>query len=153
MDNEKHKPSTSLNQALDSYAEWLHRHFALGIDVTDDRESGAQLLRVIAEIRRHSCPGASQLMTNLLLDHTKLSTMLFERQLKLVRGEATAPLLQSQECASLMERQSATIRAMRTACTVNRAFCIHTEASKDTPQKITIRPAAAADPGQLRPIG
>jgi len=132
MNKAEHKPATALAKALDSYSDWLDSNFGSGANATRG-ESGASLLRAVAEIRRHSCPGSSNLMTNLLLDHTKLSTLLFEQQLKLVRGQPTQPLSKSEECANLMQKQSATILAMRSACTLNRSFCIHTGA----PQKIT----------------
>jgi hypothetical protein len=80
-------------------------------------------------------------MTNMLLDHTRLSALLFEHQLKRVRGEPTESLLKSQECIGLVQRQTATILAMRTACTAERSFCIHTApAAKTTPTPFVIRP-------------
>jgi hypothetical protein len=150
MNKAEHKPATALSKALDSYAEWLDCHFAAGTSAAGRSESGSSLLRAIAEIRRHSCPGASDLMTNLLLDHTKLSTLLFEQQLKFVRGQPTQPLTKSEECAKLMQRQSATILAMRSACTLNRSFCIHTGSPKNSAQQFAVRSPAMPDAEHLR---
>jgi hypothetical protein len=150
MNHAEHKPASALSKALDSYAEWLDCHFGSGSDLNDRRESGSSLLRSIAEIRRHSCPGASNLMTNLLLDHTKLSTLLFEQQLKLVRGQPTQPLAKSEECASLMKRQSATILAMRSACTLHRSFCVHTASTNDSAQQFAVRSATLPDAEHLQ---
>ena len=128
MDHAKNLDSpaaTALGKALDSYADWINSQVTSGSHEADKR-SGASLLHAVAEIRRHHCPGASQLMTDLLLVHTTLSTLLFEQQLKFVRGQPTQPLLSSTECVSLVQRQIATIAAMRTTCASQRALCIHT---------------------------
>lgn len=145
MNHAEHSASAALTKALDSYAGWLDCHFASG-NSSVEGHSGASLLHAVAEIRRHSCPGSSDLMTNMLLDHTRLSALLFEHQLKLVRGEPTESLLKSQECIGLVQRQTATILAMRTACTAQRAFCIHTApAAKTTPTPFVIRPITVTD--------
>jgi hypothetical protein len=131
MDHAKDSDSpaaVALGKALDSYAEWLNSQVASRSNEADKR-SGASLLHAVAEIRRHHCPGASQLMTDLLLVHTTLSTLLFEQQLKFVRGQPTQPLLSSKECVSLIQRQIATIAAMRTTCVSQRGLCIHTTPS------------------------
>jgi hypothetical protein len=142
-------PAAALAKALDSYAAWVNCHVSSKIGAADNEESGATLLHAVAEIRRHHCPGATQLMTNLLLDHTKLSTLLFEHQLKLVRGQPAEPLIRSLEFVSLVQRQTATIASMRSTCVAQRAHCIHTAA----PVKIFPSPQFATLPVSLGDSG
>lgn len=150
MDHIEHtgSPAAALGKALDSYAEWVNCNVD-GKDVAVNGESGASLLHAVAEIRRHRCPGATQLMTNLLVEHTKLSTLLFEHQLKLVRGQRTEPLTKSDEFVRLIERQNVTILAMRSTCVTQRPFCILTTGPlpKTTAPQFTIQPVAVAEPG------
>jgi hypothetical protein len=142
-------PAAALAKALDSYGAWVNCHSGRGIDEAVRGESGASLLHAVAEIRRHHCPGATQLMTNLLLDHTRLSTLLFEHQLKLVRGQRSEPMINSEVFASLVQRQTATIAAMRATCGTQRALCILTGTpAKNAARQFAGRPASAGDTGQ-----
>lgn len=153
MDHAEHlgSPAAALGKALDSYAEWLDCRIACGIDEADRGDSGTSLLHSVAEIRRTHCPGAGQFMTDLLLAHTKLSALLFEHQLKLVRGEPTEPLIKSNECISLIQRQIATIAAMRAACLPPQGLCLNTGPTvKNAAPKFATRSASLADPGHLQ---
>jgi hypothetical protein len=154
MRDQAEQPITAhaaLAKALDGYAQWLDYHMGSRVDGVDLDGSGATLLRAVTEIRRHHCPGANQLMTDLLLGHTKLNAILFDRQLKRVRGEATEPLTMSMEFISLVERQRATVLGMRSACVTARGLCIHTVSSvKITPRPFVVRPSSIGDPKPMQ---
>jgi hypothetical protein len=140
----------ALARSLDGYAKWLDYHMGSKVDGSELDASGASLLRAVTEIRRHHCPGANQLMTDLMLGHTKLTAILFEQQLKRVRGEPTEPLIIAVEFISLVERQRATVFAMRSACVNGRGLCIHTVSSvKITPRPFVARPASL---GEAKPM-
>jgi hypothetical protein len=87
----------------------------------------------VAEIRRHHCSGNAHLMTELLIAHTTLSTLMFEHRQKLILGEPAQPLLKTRECVCLMQKQRATIAAMRSACASQRGHCVH--AKNAAPQR------------------
>jgi hypothetical protein len=141
----------ALARALDSYARWLDYHMGFKGDGADMDASGAVLLRGVIEIRRHQCPGANQLMTDLMLGHTRLTAILFEQQRKRVRGEPTEPLIINVEFISLVERQRATVLGMRSACVNARGMCIHTVSSvKITPRPFVARPSALGEPKPLQ---
>jgi hypothetical protein len=141
----------ALARSLDGYAKWLDYHMGSKVDGSELDASGASLLRAVTEIRRHHCPGANQLMTDLMLGHTRLTAILFEQQLKRVRGEPTAPLIIDVEFITLVERQRATVLAMRTACVNERGLCIHTVSSvKITPRPFVVRPLSLAEPKPMR---
>lgn len=117
--------AAALRNALDSYAQWLNSNVASGHCDVDTSFSGTSLLRAVAEIRRHHCSGANHLMTELLVAHTTLSTLMIAHRQKLVLGESAKSLLKSNDCASLIQKQRSTIAAMRTACASHRGHCIH----------------------------
>lgn len=117
--------AAALRNALDSYAQWLNSNVASGNCDADTGLSGTSLLRAVAEIRRHHCSGNAHLMTELLIAHTTLSALMFQHRQKLILGEPAKPLVKSNECVSLMQKQRATIAAMRSACASQRGHCIH----------------------------
>ena len=150
MDHAEHSDSApaALARALDRYTQWLDYHIGLQIDEADSGGSGASLLHAVAEIRRHHCPGANQLMTDLLLGHTKLSALLFDHELKLVRGQPTEPLAMSMDFMNLVEAQKTTVQFMRTACVTQRGMCIHTVSSiKNPAHQIIVRTPSLNKPG------
>lgn len=64
-------------------------------------------------------------MTELLVGQVKLSEVLFERQLRLARGQAAAePAVASTECSRLIEGQVRAIRHMRSVCERYRGACV-----------------------------
>lgn len=141
----------ALATALDGYARWLDYQMGSKVDGADLDSSGATLLQAVTEIRRHRCPGANQLMTDLMLGHTKLTALLFEQQLKRSRGERTEPLTLSLDFLGLVERQRATVLGMRTACVNERGLCIHTVSSvKITPRPFIVRPSSIAEPKPMQ---
>ena len=150
MDHAEHSDSApaALARALDRYIQWLDYHVGVKTDEADSGASGASLLHAVAEIRRHHCPGANQLMTDLLLGHTKLSALLFDQELKLVRGQATRPLMMSMDFMNLIEAQKTTVQFMRTACVTQRGTCIHTVSSIKSPvHRIIVRSSSLGEPG------
>ena len=141
----------ALATALDGYARWLDYQMGSKVDGADLDSSGATLLQAVTEIRRHRCPGANQLMTDLMLGHTKLTALLFEQQLKRSRGERTEPLTLSLDFLGLVERQRATVLGMRTACVNERGLCIHTVSTvKITPRPFVVRPSTSF--GEPKPL-
>ena len=154
-DQAEHSASApaALAKALDGYAQWLDYQTGskVKIEGSEMDASGAALLRAVTEIRRHHCPGANQLMTDLMLGHTRLTALLFEQQLKRARGEPTEPLIMALEFISLVERQRATVLAMRSACVNERGLCIHTVSSvKITPRPFIVRPSSIAEPKPMQ---
>ncbi|MBA3772049.1 MAG: hypothetical protein H0X13_06075 [Ramlibacter sp.] len=107
----------SLLGALDAYSAWLSRFMAAEVGTGTEVQSGTQLIATVSEIRRTHFPYDSQLMSELLIVHTHLTTLLFEYQLTKVRGTPTQPLLKSTRCIGLVQRQIAAIEALRASAT------------------------------------
>ncbi len=100
-------------QALDAYAGWLNGFMTLGLD---QAMVGSKLIAEIAEIRGQHFAQASTRITELLVVHTKLSTLWFERQNVLIKSGSSPPQGRSADYDRLVERQKNTIAELRAAC-------------------------------------
>ena len=115
-------------QALDAYARWLDHYTSAEIVDAEDAQTGTRLVAAVAEIRRAHFPHEALLMTDLLVVHTKLSTLRFERQLKLFKCEPTEPMLKCANHLGLVRKQVTAIAALRAACPTPPPF------SEETPR-------------------
>lgn len=107
-------------QALDAYAGWLDHYTSADVLDGDDARAGTRLVAAVAAIRRAHFPRESLLVTDLLIVHTKLSTLRFERQLKLFKCEPGEAMQKSARHQGLVRRQMAAIAALRAACPLPR---------------------------------
>lgn len=108
-------PSTAMDAALTAYAAWLSGFIDADAPI-GDAGGGTRLITAISELRRAHFPYESQVMSELLVVHTHLTTSIFERELLALRGERPRPLQSSPQFAELLQRQIAAIELLRDTC-------------------------------------
>jgi hypothetical protein len=104
-----------MQSALDAYEAWLTCAWS-GALPGGACTSGASLLSAVGLLRHQWFPETSLLMSELLVVHVDLTTILYDFQLRAIRGGGrTRPLSDAPSRASI-EKQIAAIGRMRRAC-------------------------------------
>lgn len=80
--------SVALLTALGGYEKWLVEQERPGVPGTDSLVAQQELQKVL-EIRRDSFAHLTQVASQLLLTHARISELLYERQLRALRGATT----------------------------------------------------------------
>jgi hypothetical protein len=109
-------PAVSLERALAAYTAWLDRYVGGSLGPDSGSQSGTDLLVVIATLRRTHYPHESHSMSELLIVHTLLTTLMFEHHLRRIRGAPVEALHKLPECVELVSRQLSAVEALRAAC-------------------------------------
>jgi len=104
-----------LLSALDAYAQWLSALRERSGFAAGSLSTGQDELQKVLELRRTSCPLLTREATELLVVHTQLANLLYECQLRTVRGCTTANAGELSQCADLVQRQVAAIELLRRA--------------------------------------
>jgi hypothetical protein len=109
-------PHLLMANALEAYASWLGQQSISDVLEVAHDQAGTKLVAAVAEIGRAHFPLESLLVTELLVGHTKLSSIRFERRLKLSKSETTGAAPKSAYYLGLIRRQIATISVLGAAC-------------------------------------
>jgi hypothetical protein len=102
-----------MDQALDAYIAWLGGSWSN----TSPREEqlGASLLAVVAHLCQEFA-GTSPIMSELLVAHVQVTTLLYEFQLHAIRGGGPSQALSDPLFSPLVRKQIERIDRMRGAC-------------------------------------
>jgi hypothetical protein len=105
--------SLTMDQALDAYIAWLEGSWSN----TSPREEqpGASLLAVVAHLCREF-PGTSPIMSELLVAHVQVTTVLYEVQLHAIRRGSPSQAVDDPLFAPFVRKQIERIGRMRHAC-------------------------------------
>jgi hypothetical protein len=119
MDSQTHTRASivaALLTALDDYANWLSMVAGPPGFRDSDTSVGQGELWKLLEIRRTWFPHLTQETTELLVVHTDITSLLYERQLRAVRGSTSSGDFDDLAgCAGLVRRQLAAIEQLRRA--------------------------------------
>jgi hypothetical protein len=107
--------SAAMRSALDAYEAWLTRAW-FGALPDAGCTSGASLLAAVGRLRHQWFPDTSLLMSELLVVHVDLTTILYDFQLRAIRGGGRTRPLSDAPARTLIEKQIAAIGRMRRAC-------------------------------------
>ena len=105
----------ALLAALDSYVDWLS---GLGGDSGSqaaDPSTGQSHLQEVLRIRRESFPRLTHDAAEILVAHTEIAALLYERELRAIRGTTAGSSDELAKCAGLLARQLEAIERLRRA--------------------------------------
>jgi hypothetical protein len=132
-------PSQEIGRALSAYTVWLLKTMTGG---PSPSESGTDLVAAISNLQRLHFHDGSRAMSDLLIGHTEIVSLVFEHKMSVLRGAAADPL-RTPEAAALVARQLSAIGGMQGIC-VESLNPVHIEhlpnptvpARSETPRRI-----------------
>jgi hypothetical protein len=107
--------AAALFAALDFYGAWLSGLSEDAGSQGADAGTGQKALHQVLKIRRESFPHLTQDATALLVVHTEIATLLYERELRATRGTTAGNSDELAQCAALVQRQLEAIGLLRRA--------------------------------------
>jgi hypothetical protein len=102
----------AIDRALDAYVVWLTHAWS---NASPGTELGASLLGAVARLCQE-LPHVSPIMSELLVGHVRVTTLLYEAQLQAIRGGGPANALDDVLSSPFVRVQIGTVERMRTAC-------------------------------------
>lgn len=118
MDTETRPPAhvaAALLAALDSYVAWLSGLSGDSGSQSADPSTGQSHLQEVLRIRRESFPRLTQHAAEILVAHTEIASLLYERELCAIRGTASESSDELTKRAGLVHRQLEAIERLRRA--------------------------------------
>jgi hypothetical protein len=102
-----------MDQALDAYIAWLEGSWSN--TSPGEEQLGASLLAVVAHLCREH-PGTSPIMSELLVAHVQVTTLLYEVQLHAIRRGSPSQAVDGPLFSPFVRKQIERIGRMRDAC-------------------------------------
>lgn len=120
--------AVALIGALVAYEKWVANLVRPGGSWGGDAHIGHRQLQKLLEIRRTSFPDLKDEATALLLAHAGIAHVLYQQELRALRGTESRPVDDHDRCAALTDRQLMVIEALRRA--VASKVSIHSRESR-----------------------